>query len=107
MQTKLFIILLTTAMSWVEGGYPGRPGASTVISQPLDSKMLPRLEIPATQPWAPTQGHLGTCHTVITVKREREKKKKGVVGGKQKNKKSTTAEKQPLKEKAKVARRSS
>ena len=95
-------------MSWVEGGYPGRPGASTVISQPLDSKMLLRLEIPATQPWTPTQWHLGTCHTVIKVEREREKKKKGVEEGKQKNKKSTyTAEKQPLKEKAKVAQRSS
>ena len=31
-------------------------GAFTVISQPTDSKMLPRLAIPATQPWAPTQG---------------------------------------------------
>ena len=38
---------------------PGCPGASTVISQPLDSKLLPWLAIPTTQPWAPTQGHPG------------------------------------------------
>ena len=29
---------------------PGCPGASTVISQALDSKPLPWLEIPTTQP---------------------------------------------------------
>ena len=49
---------LTTASSWVEGGCPGCPEASSVISQPLDSKTLPWLAIPAAQPWAPT--HTGT-----------------------------------------------
>jgi len=89
-------LALTTASSWVEGGCPGCPGASTVISQPLDSKTLPWLAIPATQPWTPIQGQPGTHHTDYRGKRE---KKGGVLGGKQKNKKSTTAEKQPLKEK--------
>ena len=36
---------------------PGCPGASTVISQPLDSKTLPWLAIPTTQPHTGTSGH--------------------------------------------------
>ena len=87
------LVSLTTALSWVGGGCPG---ASTVISQPLDSKTLPWLAIPVTQSWAPTQEHLGTSHTVITVERE---KKGGVVGGKQKNKKSTNTENNGLRKK--------
>mgnify|MGYP007058652236 CR=1 FL=1 len=64
--------------SWVEGGYPGCPGSSAVISQPLDSKMLPWLAIPTThgQPWALTHGHPGTPQTVIKVEREERKKKR-------------------------------
>ena len=65
-----------TALSWVEGGCPRCSGASTVISQPLDGETLPWLAIPATKPWAPTQGHLGTRHTMIKV--ERGKKKGGL-----------------------------
>ena len=49
----------TTASSWVEGGCLGCPGASTLISQPLDRKTLPCLAIPATHPWA-TILHTGT-----------------------------------------------
>ena len=45
----------------------------------------------------PHTGLPGIHHTVITV--EREKKKVGVVGGKQQYKKSTKAEKQLLKKK--------
>ena len=92
-------IYLAASSSWVEGGCPGCAGASIVISQPLDSKTLSWLEIPATQPWAPTQAHPGSRHTVITVKREKQKKKGGIVGGKTKNKKSTTAENNHLKKK--------
>ena len=80
---KILILLLTTALSRVEGGCLRSWGASTVISQSLDSKTLPCPAIPALQPWASTQGHPGTHHTVITV--EREKKRGGLVGGKQKN----------------------
>jgi len=40
----------------------------------------------------PTQGYLGTCHTVITVEWKQGRKKGGVVGGKKKNKKSTNTE---------------
>ena len=65
-----------------------------MISQALDSKTLPWLAIPATQPYAPTQGHPGTCHTMITVERE---KKGRVVGGKQKNKRTINAENNALK----------
>ena len=56
-------------------------GVSLVTSLPLDSKMLPCLASHEN----PTQGHLGTHHTVITVERE---KKEGVVGGKQKIRKA-------------------
>ena len=58
-----------------------------MISQSLDSKMLPWLEIPTTQPQVPTQGHLGTCHTVISVKKKK-KRGGGIEGGKQKYKKN-------------------
>ena len=54
LQGRAHFFMLTTASSWVEGGCPGCPRASTVISQPLDSKTLPWLAVPATQPWAPT-----------------------------------------------------
>jgi len=54
-----------------------------VISQPLDSEMLSWLGIPATQPHGPTHGHTGTHHTAITVG-----KKRGIEGGRQKNKKN-------------------
>jgi len=53
-----------------------------------DSKTLPWLAIPATQPRASTQGHPDTHHTVLT----EGEKRVGVEGGKQKNKKSTNAE---------------
>ena len=56
-------ISLTTAPSCMEDRCPGCLGASTEISQPLDSETLPWLAIPATQPWAPTSSHPGTCHT--------------------------------------------
>ena len=62
---------------------------STVINQPLDSKPLTWLAIPATQPW----GHLGPCHTVLN----NSGKKKGVEKGKQKNKKNANAENNHLK----------
>jgi len=77
---------------------------STEINQPLDSETLPWLTIPATQPWAPTQVHLGTHHIVITVERE---KKGGVVGGKQENKKSINAKNNHLKKKQRYMQRSS
>ena len=64
------ILLLTTASSWVEGGCLGCPGASTVISQPLDSKTLPLIAIP--EPWASRQGHPARHPSPV-------------VGGKQKN----------------------
>ena len=67
---------LITASSRVEGGCRRCPGASTVINQPLDSKTLLWLAIPTTQPLAPTQGHPGTRHAVITV--ERGKKRRGI-----------------------------
>ena len=41
---------LTTASSCMEDRCPGCLGASTDISQPLDSETLPWLAIPATQP---------------------------------------------------------
>ena len=43
---------LTTASSCMEDRCLGCLGASTEISQPLDSETLPWLAIPATQPWA-------------------------------------------------------
>jgi len=63
----------TTALSWVEGGCLGCPGASTLISQPLDRKTLPWLAILATHPQAPspytgTSG--GSHHTVITMEKK-------------------------------------
>jgi len=58
-------------------------------------------------PHTGTSGQVSHCDNSVKREREREREKKGVVGRKQKNKKSTTAEKQPLKEKAKVAQRSS
>ena len=57
-----------------------------MTSLPLDSKMLPCLGRHEN----PTQGHLGTHHTVITV--EREKKKRRGSGREAENKKSTEAE---------------
>ena len=49
----------------MEDRCPGCLGASTEISQTLDSETLPWLAIPATQPWAPTSSHPGTCHTEL------------------------------------------
>ena len=49
----------------MEDRCPGCLGASNEISQPLDSETLPWLAIPATQPWAPTSSHPGTCHTEL------------------------------------------
>lgn len=45
---------LTTASIWMEDRCPWCLGASTEISQPLDSETLPWLAIPPTQPWTPT-----------------------------------------------------
>ena len=61
----------------MEDRCPGCLGASTEISQPLDSEMLPWLAIPATQPRAPTQCHPGTRHNEIhSGKREMGRGKK-------------------------------
>ena len=82
---------LTTASSL------GTVGVRDVQGPPLwsasPSKMLPRLATPcsATQPWAPTQRHLGTRHTLLL-----NSGKKVGGGGKQKNKKSTSAESKQL-----------
>ena len=76
-----------------------------MISQPLDSKMLPWLAIPAPQPIAPTHGHLGTGHTVITVGRERKKGR--VVGGNLKSKRRTNTESNHLKKKQRPQQHSS
>ena len=49
-------------------------GPIFVISQPLDSKTLPlRFPQPSHEP--PTQGHPGTLHTVVTVEREKKRRK--------------------------------
>ena len=82
---------LTTALSWVEGGCPGCPEASTLISQPLDSKTLPSLAIPATQPWAPTHRDIRApaSHCDNSGKRKRkEEKTKGGEEGRQKTKRT-------------------
>ena len=63
--SKLSRTCLTTASSCMEDRCPGCLGASTEISQLLDSETLPWLAIPATQPWAPTSSHPGTCHTEL------------------------------------------
>jgi len=87
---------LATALSWVEGGCPGYPGASTVISQPLDSKMLRWLAIPATQPWAPTHRDIQAPVTLLQQWKERKKnkkKRKGGIEGRQKTKKALTLKK--------------
>ena len=52
---KILILLLTTALSRVEGGCLGCWGASTVISQLLDSKRLPCLAIPGPLSHDPPQ----------------------------------------------------
>ena len=55
-----------------------------------------------------TQGHPGTRHTVITVEREREKRKqKGGIEGRQTTKKALPGRKDNLLEKAKAALRPS
>ena len=62
---SVLLPLLTTASSCMEDRCLGCLGASTEISQPLDSETLPWLAIPVTQPWAPTSSHPGTCHTEL------------------------------------------
>ena len=75
-----------------------------MISQPLD--IAPIASNPCNLAMSPHtgQGYLGTCHTVITMERE---KKKGGSGWEAEIKKSTNAEKQLLKEKTKAAQHSS
>jgi len=58
---------------------------------------------PAISPHTGTSGHPSHCDD----SGKREKKRGGVVGGKQKNRRSTNAEKQVLKEKAKAVQGSS
>ena len=70
---------LTTASSCMEDRRPGFLGASTEISQPLDSETLPWPAIPATRPWAPTSSHPGTCHTELN-----SGKREGGGGGRKK-----------------------
>ena len=63
-----------------------------MISQPLDSKMLPWLAIPATQPWAPTHRDIQAPVTLWKQWKVKKKKKEklggGVMEGRQKTKKA-------------------
>lgn len=54
---------ITSALCCMEDGCMGYPQASSVTSRALDSIPLPWLAIPATQPWAPTDGYPGTHHS--------------------------------------------
>ena len=77
-----------------------KPSAE-LSKQSNSHKQTTMVSNPRTQPQAPTQGHLGTHHTVITVG-----KKGGVERWSQKSKNSTNAVKQTLKEKIKAAQHS-
>ena len=71
-----WILLLTTALNWVECGCPGCPGASAVISQPLDSEPMASNPCnPTMSPHTGASGHPGTRHTMVTV--DKKKKRKG------------------------------
>jgi len=54
----------------VEGGCLGCPRASTVISQPLDSKMLPIANNSHNTAMNPCSGTSDTLDTVITVEKK-------------------------------------